>query len=156
MVPAAHTDLIVSALGEQGGFLAILGLFLMYGIIVYRGLRIALRAPGAYSYFLVTGLTLITAYQILLITGGMLGLVPLSGVVSPFLSYGRTSMVANFALIAIILAVSTRSGSDQPERNFGAGSRILAAALALLMVPVIGNSPGYRSREQTRRSSAAA
>ena len=50
VVPAAHTDLIVSALGEQGGFLAILGLFLMYGVVVYRGMRIALRAPGADAF----------------------------------------------------------------------------------------------------------
>lgn len=137
-MPAAHTDLIVAAFGEQAGLLGILGLYLLYGAIIYRSLRIALRAPGTYSFFLVLGLTLIIAYQILLITGGLLGLIPLSGVVSPFLSFGRTSMVANFALVGIILAISHRARQSTPETNFAAGSRTLMAVLAVMFVIVIG------------------
>jgi hypothetical protein len=139
-VPAAHTDLIVSALGEQAGFVGILALYALYAVLLYRSLRIALNAPGTYSFFLVVGLALIVAYQILLITGGLLDLIPLSGVVSPFLSYGRTSMVANFVLFAMILSVSARArrrGQDQ-EANFGAASRVLMAVLGVAAMVVIG------------------
>ena len=115
-VPAAHTDLIVAALGEEWGFVGVLGVYVLYGALLYRALRIALRAPGAYSLFLVIGLATVTALQILLITGGILGVIPLSGVVSPFLSYGRSSMAANFALFGIVLAVSGRPAGNQAPR----------------------------------------
>jgi cell division protein FtsI/penicillin-binding protein 2/cell division protein FtsW (lipid II flippase) len=137
VVPAAHTDLIVSALGEQLGFLGVLAVILLYAVLVYRGIRIALNAPGVYSFFLGIGLTLVTSYEILLITGGLLGLVPLSGVVSPFLSYGRTSMVANFALFGIILAVSAVPVKRDQRAHFGGASRALMAGLAILAVIVI-------------------
>jgi len=136
-MPAAHTDLIVAAFGEQAGFIGILALYLAYAALVYRSLRIALNAPGTYSFFLVLGLALIVAYQILLITGGLLALFPLSGVVSPFLSYGRTSMVANFVLFGIILAVSSRVRRRDVETNFRGGSRALLAVLATLFVIVM-------------------
>ncbi len=136
-VPAAHTDMIVSALGEQTGLLGVLVLYILYGVLIARGLRVARNAPGTYSYFLVMGLMLIIAYQILLITGGLLGLVPLSGVVSPFLSYGRTSMVANFIVFAIVLAVSRTQRKQAQDENFGAGTKVLTAVLATLAVVVI-------------------
>ncbi|MBV9225194.1 MAG: FtsW/RodA/SpoVE family cell cycle protein, partial [Acidobacteriaceae bacterium] len=138
-MPAAHTDLIISAFGEEAGALSILALYLLYAILIYRGLRIALRAPETYSFFLVTGLTLIIAFQLLLITGGLLGLIPLSGVVSPFLSYGKTSMVANFILFAIILSVSAKGGKESSQAaHFGSGMRALEAVLAALVVIVLG------------------
>jgi cell division protein FtsI/penicillin-binding protein 2/cell division protein FtsW (lipid II flippase) len=137
LVPAAHTDLVVAGCGEEAGLLGVLALYLLYGALVYRSLRIARRARGAYSLFLVVGLTLIVAYEILLITGGLLGLIPLSGVVSPFLSYGRTSMVANFALFGVILAISARRDQKQQQENFGAGMRVLGAALAVAGVIVM-------------------
>ncbi len=136
-MPAAHTDLIVAAFGEQAGYAGIVALYLLYAVLIYRSLRIAFDAPGAYSFFLVCGLMLIVAYQILLITGGLLGLVPLSGVVSPFLSFGRTSMVANFALFGIILAVSSRVRRRDTQINFRSGARVLMALLATLLVVVL-------------------
>jgi cell division protein FtsW (lipid II flippase) len=115
-IPAGHTDLVVSALGEEWGLAGVLGVYLLYGLLLYRCLGIALRAAGVYSCFLVIGLATVTALQILLITGGLLGAIPLSGVVSPFLSYGRTSMAANFALFGMILAVSARGKGDQSAK----------------------------------------
>ncbi len=136
-IPAAHTDLVVSAFGEEAGALGILALYALYAVLIYRGLRIAVNAPGTYSYFLVIGLTLITAFQLLLITGGLLGLIPLSGVVSPFLSYGRTSMVGNFVLFAIILSVSSRTRASGQETNFGSATRALSGVLATLLLVVL-------------------
>ncbi|HTU43472.1 MAG TPA: FtsW/RodA/SpoVE family cell cycle protein [Bryobacteraceae bacterium] len=136
-MPAAHTDLIVSAFGEEAGALGILALYSLYAVLIYRSIRIAVHAPGTYSFFLVIGLALIAAYQLLLITGGLLGLIPLSGVVSPFLSYGKTSMVANFALFAIVLSVSNRTEKPAQQSNFAAGTRILTAVLAALGIIVL-------------------
>lgn len=129
LLPAGHTDLILSAAGEEFGFAGLLCIFLLYSVLIYRSLRIALRAPGAYSFFLVTGLALIVALQILLIAGGLLDLVPLSGVVSPFLSFGKSSMLANFALFGMILAVSAQESRSDHARNFGVPVRWLLYAL---------------------------
>ncbi|HLH18737.1 MAG TPA: FtsW/RodA/SpoVE family cell cycle protein [Bryobacteraceae bacterium] len=109
LVPAAHTDLILAAVGEELGFLGVAAVFALYGWIVWRALRAALRAATDYEFFLAAGLAAATALEILLIAGGALGVVPLSGVVTPFLSYGRTSMFANFAIIGILLSISGRS-----------------------------------------------
>ncbi|MBV9303168.1 MAG: FtsW/RodA/SpoVE family cell cycle protein [Acidobacteriaceae bacterium] len=136
-MPAAHTDLVITAWGEEAGLIGIAALYLLYGVLIYRCFRIAMRASGTYSFFLVLGLSLITALQLLLITGGLLGLIPLSGVVSPFLSYGRTSMVANFVLFAIILSISSRSGSGAHQSNFGSGMRVLTGVLAVLVAGVL-------------------
>jgi cell division protein FtsW (lipid II flippase) len=116
LVPAAHTDLILSALGEELGFLGVALVFGLFAWIVYRAFRIAGRARTDYEFFLAAGMAAATALQILLIAGGALGVTPLSGVVTPFLSYGRTSMIANFVVIAILLAVSSRGETKAPTQ----------------------------------------
>ncbi len=112
LVPAAHTDLILSALGEQWGFLGVAAVFALYAYLVYRSLRIALRARSDYEFFLAAGMAAATALQILLIAGGSLGVLPLSGVVTPFLSYGRTAMLANFVMFGILEAISARQAAE--------------------------------------------
>ena len=111
-VPAGHTDLILSVLGEQWGWVGIAAVFALYAFLVYRSFRIALRARSDYEFFLAAGIGAATALQILLIAGGSLGVLPLSGVVTPFLSYGRTAMLANFAMFGILMSVA-------PETNRG-------------------------------------
>jgi len=143
-LPAGHTDLILSAAGEELGFIGLLGIFLLYGMITWRSLRIALRARTSYSYFLVAGLTLIVSLQLILIAGGLLGLLPLSGVVSPFLSFGRTSMMANFITLAIILAVSSRAGDPAQARNFGRPTYLLAGMLALCGIAILGRAAYFQ------------
>ncbi|MDE3165201.1 MAG: FtsW/RodA/SpoVE family cell cycle protein, partial [Acidobacteriota bacterium] len=132
IVPAAHTDLILSALGEEAGFLGVALVLGLYGFLVWRSLKIALRARTDYEFFLGAGLTATTALQILLIAGGSLGVVPLSGVVTPFLSYGRTALLANFAVFGILLAI--RPGGE--ARPFAAPAKaaclIFAAAGAII------------------------
>jgi cell division protein FtsW (lipid II flippase) len=137
LIPAAHTDLILSALGEEGGFLSLLAVFALYALLVARALRAALRASTDYELFLAAGLASVTAVQILLIAGGALGIVPLTGVATPFLSYGRSSMLANFFLVAILLSISARSGSEERNRPFRAPLRatglIFAAGGAIVL-----------------------
>ena len=130
LVPAAHTDLILSALGEEWGFLGVAAVFAVYAFILYRASRIALRARSDYEFFLAAGLAVAMALQILLIAGGSLGVLPLSGVVTPFLSYGRSSMLANFFVFAILLSISSRPAAD-PQRNAPFRAPVEAAGLAL-------------------------
>ena len=114
VVPAAHTDLILSAIGEEWGFAGVAAVFLLYGLIIWRSIRIALGAGSDYNFFLAAGFAAATALEILLIAGGSLGVLPLSGVVTPFLSYGRTAMIANFAVIGILLSISARRPEAEP------------------------------------------
>jgi hypothetical protein len=106
--------------------------FALSGLIVWRAIRAARRSRTDYEFFLAAGLAAATAIQTLLIAGGALGVVPLTGVVTPFLSYGKSSMLANFAVIAILLAISAKS---DPEEAHGAPFRMpLRAAAGLLAV----------------------
>ncbi len=105
-MPAAHTDLILAALGEEWGFLGVLAVLALYAGLVWFGMRVALHARSDYNFFLALGLTLAFALQIVLIAGGVLALIPLSGVVVPFLSYGKTGLITNFAIIGILFSLS--------------------------------------------------
>ena len=130
-VPAAHTDLILSALGEEWGFVGVAAVFALYAFIVYRAFRIARRARTDYEFFLAAGLGAVTALQILLIAGGALGVLPLSGVVTPFLSYGRTAMFTNFLVIGILAAISSRSGPTERTQPFRVPVNVAGAIFAI-------------------------
>ncbi len=141
LVPAAHTDLILAALGEEWGFLGIAVVFGLYVMIVYRALRAGLRARTDYEFFLATGLAAATALQILLIAGGALGVVPLSGVVTPFLSYGRSSMLANFAVIAILISISSRgSAGESRSLSFRTPVRVVGTIFAAAATIVLAKA----------------
>ena len=140
LVPAAHTDLVLSAIGEEWGFCGVLAVFGLYAFLLYRSLRIALRAATDYEFFLATGLAAALGLQVLLIAGGALGVLPLSGVVTPFLSYGRTAMLANFLVFAMLLSVSR--GAAQPARNqpFRLPAKALGLALGTLATAIVAKA----------------
>jgi cell division protein FtsW (lipid II flippase)/cell division protein FtsI/penicillin-binding protein 2 len=140
LVPAAHTDLILSALGEEWGFIGVAAVFALYGVLVWRTLRAAVRARTDYECFLAVGLAATTALQILLIAGGSLGVVPLSGVVTPFLSYGRTAMLANFVVVGMVAAISARG---QEERRPAARPAPLVGAIFAIAAAVVVAKAGY-------------
>ncbi len=143
LVPAAHTDLILSALGEEWGFAGIVAVFALYAVVVWRALVIARRAASDYEFFLAAGLAAATVLQVLLIAGGALGVLPLSGVVTPFLSYGRTALITNFLVIGILVGISSRQTRDTarftvPVRVagllFAAGGAVVLAKAAYVQV----------------------
>lgn len=150
LMPAAHTDLVLAAVGEELGFAGILVCAALYAALVWRGLRIARDAPDAYSMFLALGLTLGLALQTLLIAGGVLGLAPLTGVVTPFLSYGRSALILHFATLGMLWAVSASAserrdaGEATPDpalaRAFTGPLRALATVLAVLGGAVLGKA----------------
>jgi cell division protein FtsI/penicillin-binding protein 2/cell division protein FtsW (lipid II flippase) len=117
-VPAAHTDLILAAIAEELGFIGFLCVALAYAVLVYRALRISLMSRGTYSLFLGLAAALLIGLQTIFIAAGILGLVPLSGVVTPFLNYGKSSMIANFALLGILASLSGGIGAREPSQPF--------------------------------------
>jgi cell division protein FtsW (lipid II flippase)/cell division protein FtsI/penicillin-binding protein 2 len=136
VIPAGHTDLVMAALGEELGYIGFASIAVLFAILVWRLLRIAVRAPGDYTAFLTIGLTLALAVQGLVIVAGLLGLLPLAGVVTPFLSYGRSAMLCNFAALGVCAAIARRRGPardelTQPTRALGWS---LAAAALLIVV----------------------
>ena len=104
-LPAGHTDLVLAATGEELGFLGLLAIAVVYAALVWRGLTTAVRASTDYSLFLALGLTLFLAVPAVLMMAGLLGLVPLTGVVTPFLSYGGSAMLANFAAAGALAGI---------------------------------------------------
>lgn len=134
VIPAGHTDLVMAALGEELGYIGFAAVAVLFGMLVWRMLRISLRAPGDYTAFLAIGLTLTLAVQGLVIVAGMLGLLPLAGVVTPFLSYGRSAMLSNFLALGVCAAIARRRGPQReafrpPVRALG---WTLAAATAII------------------------
>jgi cell division protein FtsW (lipid II flippase) len=131
MIPAGHTDLVLASIGEELGWFGVIVVLCALGLIIARSLRIALRAPGDYTFFLVLGLTITLAAQGLLIAAGLLGLLPLSGVVTPFLSFGRSSMLANCIAIGVMLAVAERARGGAERRPFVAPVRWVGILLII-------------------------
>ena len=120
----------------------------LLGLLAWRMLRMALRAPGDYTAFLAAGLTLALVVQAVVIVGGMLGLLPLAGVVTPFLSYGRSSMLSNFAAVAVCAAIARRQGV--PRMPFAVPLRALrwtlAAGVVLILVCARRSGAGRAGR----------
>ncbi len=142
LVPAAHTDLILSALGEELGFWGVAAAFALYAMIVWRAFRIALRARTDYEFFLAAGLAAATALQLLVIACGALGVMPLTGVVTPFLSYGRSAMLANFLVIGILLSISDRGGETDRTIPFRPAAMVAGAVFAAVGAAALAKA-GY-------------
>jgi len=107
-IPAAATDYVYAAISEEFGLigaLIVLGLFLL---LVYRMLAIAAAQPDLYAGLLAVGLSATLAFQVFIIVGGVIGLFPLTGITLPFISYGGSSLVANFLLVALAWAMSAQ------------------------------------------------
>jgi cell division protein FtsW (lipid II flippase) len=109
LIPYINTDFIFSALAQELGLVGTAALLLVYMLFVMRGMRIALLATDGFSKLLAAGLTFGFALQTFIIVGGILRLIPLTGITLPFVSYGGSSILANFLLLAGLLLVSNRA-----------------------------------------------
>jgi len=107
-IPFLETDFIFSAIAQELGLAGAAGVILLYLIFAYRGLRISMLASDGFSKLLAAGLTAAVSIQAFIIIGGVLGLIPLTGITLPFISYGGSSIVANFIVLALLLMVSDR------------------------------------------------
>ena len=140
MIPAGHTDLVLSSIGEEWGFFGVFTIFALFFILVASAFRIARRASSDYATFLAFGLGTLIALEMLLVSAGVLDAIPLSGVVSPFLSSGNTAMLANFLIFAILLGISNNTPvSDQVTPAFSQPIKISGLGLAALAVILVAH-----------------
>jgi cell division protein FtsW (lipid II flippase) len=109
LIPDVKTDFIYSALAQELGLVGVSALLLVFMVFVARGMKAALQVDDGFSKLLAAGLTFSFAFQTFVIVGGILRLIPLTGITLPFVSYGGSSVVANFLLLAGLLLVSNRA-----------------------------------------------
>jgi cell division protein FtsW (lipid II flippase) len=109
LLPAAQTDTIYALIVNELGLFGACGVVLTYMLVAARGFKIALLADDGFSKLLATGLTAVFAIQAFVIIGGVTRVIPLTGVTLPFVSYGGSSIVANFVLLALLLLISDRA-----------------------------------------------
>jgi cell division protein FtsW (lipid II flippase) len=155
-LPAGYTDLVFAAVGEELGFIGLVVLAACYTLIAWCGFRTARTASSDYGFFLGSALTLFLVVPVLVMAAGAVGAIPLTGVVTPFLSYGGSAMAANFAALGILSSIHAdrRPAADLapfevPLRWVRGGLAVAALAVAALVVDIqIVRADDYLIRPQ--------
>jgi cell division protein FtsW (lipid II flippase) len=112
-IPYLETDFIYAGIAQELGLAGAAGLVLLYVVFCYRGFKVALQASDGFSKLLAVGLTAAIGIQAFIIMGGVSGLIPLTGITVPFVSYGGSSVVANFGILALLLMISDRVNRER-------------------------------------------
>ena len=114
-VPYAESDFIVAAIGEELGLTGVIAIVLLYSLLVERALRAALVCRDGFGKLVCVGLAGVLALQVFVVIGGVTRLIPLTGLTTPFLSYGGSSLVANWVIIALLLRISDQARRPAPQ-----------------------------------------
>jgi len=127
--PLVQSDFIFTAFGEELGLVGVMALLLVFGLLVQRGLRAAIAVSDPFSKLLAGGLSFVLALQVFVIVGGVSGLIPLTGVTTPFLSQGGSSLVASWILVGLLIRISNsaRQPAPQPIQDEGMTQVVRAA-----------------------------
>lgn len=143
-IPEAHTDMILPAIGEEFGWTGISCIFIVFLIYLHRSIIIGRQTGTPFLFYLCAGIGICTFIQFLLIAGGSIGALPLSGVSLPFESYGGSSLVINFVAAGFLLSASSVRGTEvqmkyltrQQDKNLVPALMAACAAILLLMINV--------------------
>ncbi|MFC1883327.1 putative lipid II flippase FtsW [Thermodesulfobacteriota bacterium] len=106
-LPESHTDFVLSIIGEEMGFIGVIVVIILFGVLIWRGIKIALNASDLYSTYLALGLTCLLGFQVIINMGVVMGLLPTKGLTLPLISYGGSSLVLNLLGIGILLNISS-------------------------------------------------
>jgi cell division protein FtsW (lipid II flippase) len=136
-LPAGHTDLILASVSEELGFAGLVAVALVYAALVARAVNTARKASTDYGFFLAITLALFLVVPVLLMMSGTLGIVPLTGVVTPFLSFGGSAMVANFAALGLLSAIRSDAAPRADLSSFRVPVQWLRGGLAMAAVLLV-------------------
>jgi cell division protein FtsW (lipid II flippase) len=114
-IPFSYSDFIVAAVGEELGLTGMIALLLLFGLIVERALRTALICRDGFGKLMATGLGVVFALQVFVVVGGVTRLIPLTGLTTPFMSHGGSSMIANWVVIGLLLRISDQVRRPLPD-----------------------------------------
>lgn len=120
LTPYSFSDFIITSLGEELGLTGLMAIIVIYALITERGLRIAITCRDAFGKLLATGLAVSFALQVFVVVGGVTRLIPLTGLTTPFLAQGGTSIVMNWAIIALLLRISDQTRRPAPAIDVAA------------------------------------
>ena len=134
-IPYANSDFVLAAIGEELGLTAVIAVVLMYGLIVERALRTALVCRDGFGKLLATGLAGVFALQVFVVIGGVMSLIPLTGLTTPFLSYGGSSLVANWVIIALLLRISDQARRPIPDLSTDDDSAVDSETTQVVKLP---------------------
>lgn len=123
-IPAFHTDMILESIGEQMGFVGIFIIILLLAILLRRTIVVGYETSHPFTFYLCLGIAVVTAIQFVIISLGSTGIIPLTGVTVPLLSYGKVSMILNLAAFGIILSIASHSAAETTKATEATASLI--------------------------------
>ena len=122
LVPVAHSDYILAALGEELGFVGIAAVLSLFAVFITRGFRTAMQARDSYGKLLASGLALTIVIQIFVVAGGVSAMLPMTGLTTPFMSAGGSSVMANYILLGLLLRISNSANRPADYDAVAAGT----------------------------------
>ena len=140
IVPFASTDFIMAALGEELGLVGVTAILLCYLLLTARGIRTGLAAKDGFGTLLAGGLSFSLALQTFIVVGGVTRLIPLTGLTTPFLSYGGSSLLANYVILALLVRISDSSRRPPEPEGAPAGKPVPLAEAHTEMVPLLSSA----------------